>query len=93
MHMIGHQAVAEDGSIPFLRISLEQEKIDRPVITIEEDITPIIASLDNVMKKSRCNSPSYSRHKKSLHHKTFYVKEMGCVPILFSCGSSWGRHK
>lgn len=82
MHMIGHETVAGDGSAPFLRISFQQEKIHCPVFVIKEYLFPIVASLDNVMRKARRYRPRYSWHKSSLHEKIPGVKKNGMCPYF-----------
>jgi hypothetical protein len=80
MHMIGHQAIAEDGGVPFLSIAFQQVEVHFPVFGTEEYLSPIVAPLDNVMRESRCNSPSYSWHRQSLYDKTLSVKKNGMCP-------------
>jgi len=64
MYMISHEAIADNRSIPFVRVSLQEVKINSAVFRAEEYISSIIASLDNVMRESRSNCPGHSRHEK-----------------------------
>ena len=82
MHMIGHKAVGDDGNMPFLRISFQQEKVHCPVFVIKEYLFPIVASLDNVMRKARRNRSRYSWHTSSLHEKIPGVKKNGMCPYF-----------
>jgi hypothetical protein len=75
MDMIGHETIAYNGRIPFIRVHLQEVKIHIVVFRAEEYICPIIASLDNMMGKSRCNCPGYSWHGKILHKNNSYRQE------------------
>ena len=80
--MIGHEAIAEDRSAPFLSIALQQVKVHSRVFGAEEHLSPIIAPLDNVMREPRRNSPCYPWHEKSLHEQMRIVKKNGMCPYL-----------
>lgn len=60
--MVGHQAVAPDihsvGGAPFN----EEVKVRPVVIITEERLLPPVATLGDVVREPRCNSPRYPCH-------------------------------
>jgi hypothetical protein len=80
--MIGHEAIADNRGTPFFRVVFYQIKVYFPVFGAYEYIRPVIASLDYMMRKSWCNSPGYSWHKRSLHKYAVIVKNNGMCPYL-----------
>ncbi len=86
MDMIGHETIADNRRIPFIRVTLQEVKIHIAVFRAEENVCPIIASLDNVMRESWSDRPGYSWHKKVYIKKLFPSRIKGCVPIYEAVG-------
>jgi hypothetical protein len=81
--MIAHQTIGPDPQLELIAVMRQGLEIVPTVGVAEEDLSPIVATLRNMMRQSYCNYPRNTSHAVSLsEHQRLSSREKGSVPKI-----------